>query len=388
MRPTRSASDDTRPLTDGDAPSGFRVVVDSPGTSDGDLIRAVTRYASRPQRDVARCFYQAPRELVDGLDRETAEGFARTLREAGAHARVLEPEAALEPGVGEWEAALVVRDLDRIAEVLHEAVRLLQVGPQEAIRIVCRTPAVLMGNLSRAAAEAIRDRFAAVGAEVDLSRPEHARYDLYVDGGNGADRRRLRALLERNASEVVLAGGEEEGGMVASGLSFGDLEPIRQDLLRHASGVTVLNRDFARFDLTLTEAGGQPEAVAAYLADELGIPRRVIPRMFDALPVVVAENVRADEAELRLRNLEDLGASGTADLLSWRFFSVVLRTIGDRERSEEVLRLLGELARSEARALLAERPPVTLPGAFTPLRARWIQRELGRVGSAADLEVR
>ena len=364
------------------------MVVESPGTCDGELIRTVTQFAGRSQREVARCFFQAPGELVGGLDRETAEGFARTLSEAGARARVLDPEAGFEPGVGEWEAAVVVRDLDRIPGALHEVVRLLQVPPEEGIEILCRTPAVLMGSLSWAAAEAIQRRFATAGAEVDLSRPEQAIYDLYVDAGSEADRRRVETLLDRSSSDVTLAEGVEgAAGMVASGLRWSDLEPIRDELLRHASGVKVLNRDFARFDLTLTAVGARPEAVTEYLAEELGLPRRILPRMLEALPVVVAGNVRAEEAERRLPALEARGASATANLLSWRSFSLVLRDVGDRERAEEVLRLLNGLSREDARVRLAERPPVTFPGPFGLLRARWLQRELGKVGAEVELKV-
>jgi ribosomal protein L7/L12 len=389
MTTTDRQAIDLPPTLDDSAPSSTcRVVVESPGTSDASLIHSLTQVTGREGAEVARCFYQAPGVLVGGIDRATADRLTATLEEAGARAVVVDGNAAVEPGSDEWEVAVVVPRIDRIGAVFHEVVRLLQVTPQQALQILCQDPAVLMGNLSQNAAEAIRDRFVAIGAEVALTRTRHALYDLYIDPRDEPARRQVKAILDRTPAGVVAAGEGDASGLVASGLSWGDLQPIQADLMRYASGMKILNRDFARFDLTLHDAGPDRAALARYLTGELGIPDRVVDRMLAALPIVIAGSIPASAMETRLRELSGLGASVTAQLLSWQTFSVTIRSLGDRDRAQQVLTLLGGMSRAEAQRAVAGRAPIELAGPFTPLHARWLRRDLEKVGASVDIHVR
>jgi ribosomal protein L7/L12 len=380
---------DLLPAPGDSAPSStFRVVVESPGTCDASLIHSLTQVTGREGAEIARCFYQAPGVLVGGLDRATADRLAATLKDAGARTAVVDGDAAVEPGSDEWEIAVVVPRIDRIGAVFQEVVRLLQVSPQQALQILCQDPAVLMGRLSQNAANAIRDRFVALGADVALTRTRRALYDLYVDPRDEPARRQVKAILDRTPAGVVAAGEGDASGLVASGLSWGDLQPIQADLMRYASGMKILNRDFARFDLTLHDAGPDRAAAAHYLTGELGIPEHAVHRMLAALPIVVAGSIPAAAMEKRLQELSELGASVTAQLLSWQTFSVIIRSVGDRERAEKVLALLAGMSRADAQRALSARPPIELAGPFTPLHARWLRRDLEKVGASADVHVR
>ncbi len=365
----------------------FGLLVESPGNCGSALIRQFAQLSGKSQSQVAKCLFQAPGVLMKGLPRGKAEKLSKLLNQAGACTRVVDESYNRDSGVGEWEIALVVDRIDAITQVLSELVDLLQVQPEKAVELLCQSPAVVMGNLSEAAVAALRERFERAGAKVDASRPQQACYDLYLDPKDRSSMRRLEQQLAAAGidAQCLSESTQQPSGLLALSLDWNTLQAYRSEWMRHISGIKVLNRDYARYDLVLCEQGPNPLDLVAYMHAMLGIPEAAGRRLLEALPVVVGRSLNATQQEEHIRAFTELKARARSHLLSWQCFSLRVGALGDRQQTARILRLLAGLSEAEVLRRLSGPVPLQFEGPFSDLQARWIRHELTRQGTESKI---
>ncbi|MCC5835663.1 MAG: hypothetical protein JJU20_13090 [Opitutales bacterium] len=363
------------------------MLVESPGSCGSALIRQFAQLSGQSQAQVARCLYQAPGILMKGLPEAKAEKLSEVLNQAGARTRVVDESYKEDSGVGEWEIALAVDRVDGISEVLSSLVDLLQVQPEKAVELLCKSPAVVMGNLSEVAVTALRERFERAGAKVDASRPRQACYDLYMDPKDRSSLRRLEQQLATAGIDAQCLGesAQQASGLLALGLDWNTLQAYRSEWMRHIAGLKVLNRDYARYDLVLHEQGPQPSELVAYLHAKLGIPVNAGKRILEALPVVIGRSLNTAQQQEHVRALTELKARASSHLLSWQCFSLRLEILGDRQQAARILRLLAGMSETEVLRRLSGPVPLQFEGPFSDLQARWIRHELARQGTETKI---
>lgn len=365
----------------------FRLLVESPGNCGSSVIHRFAQLSGQSQKQVASCFFQAPGVLIEGLSHEDAQQLNELLNQAGARTRILDSDTEIVEGVGEWEIALAVPDIKSVTEVFRSLVDLLQVQPEQAVKLLCQSPAVVMGSLSEASMKDVRARFEKAGAKVDLSRPKCARYDLYLDSKDSSSRRRLQQQLLAAGLETLGLDSEssQSSAVLAPGVDWDTLQAHRDEWLRHISGLRILNRDFARYDLVLIDAGTQLPEVAEYLAQRMGIPGKAVTRIMDALPVVVGRCLDYVQHSEHFAALTELGASVQSNLLSWQSYGLRVNSVEDRQMLPRILQLLAGFSASQARNLVSSPTPWRLEGPFTDIQVRWLRYELLRQGCDSEI---
>ncbi len=366
-----------------------KVIIDSPGNCDVRMIRSLKTVCPQNEQEIARMVFQSPSVLLDALDTDKARQISTILNEAGAHTRIAAADEHIEQGTGEYELAIVVPDISRVGHIFQEILVMLQVKPMEAVRLMVQSPAVMVGKLSRAAANAFAGRLRKVGAEVDLSRYQEAAYDLFVSDPDLHDLNRLNEIFNRNGIRRKANGdaGWSKSSFALPGLNWSLVDRIRDELREFDGKVKLLNRDFSRFDISLKSRGDNPQAVMEVLRKQFGIPESVHQKIFKALPVVIAREVPFNRMQQHLDELTRAGAEADARLTSLQTFDLRIKKSGDTEKSMDILRLLG-LDSIPLNRYRHKRAPFTIEGPFSPLQARWMQKDLRSVGNQADLIMR
>lgn len=354
------------------------------GSAGVTLVRSLRHVLPFADADIAALLFQAPSELLTGLEPPQAEGIAKLLRDAGLDCVVLTGDEAFASGQGDHEVALSVRDVQHVPAILVEVVKLLGVDVATARTLVCSAPAVLLGGISLATVEALRTRFAALGADIDASHTADARFDLFLGECPPAVRERavdrLYSVLGPSAPPRQTAAGP----IVIAGLDHATATRVWRDLRASDVPARIVNRAFARYDVVLhTAADG--EALRRHLTDRAGMPAKVVPRVLASLPVVIHRGLRHADVEAALAELADAGATAVAEPLAFQRFNLTLGEIREPRPLVPVISAIAGL--DEAAALTALRGrPARITGQFPPLQARWLQHELRRAGVDARLE--
>ncbi|HLT40916.1 MAG TPA: hypothetical protein VK034_31780, partial [Enhygromyxa sp.] len=236
--------------------------------------------------------------------------------------------------------------------------------------------------------EALRARFARLGAELIASDTRIARYDVVVADPDAREAGRVARLLDG----LGLGRGDDHDGPV---LAF-DLDRKQTEALwermRGASGpLRVFDREFVRFDVRLTAAGEHPE-FAHWLAADTGMPIALAREIDRHLPILLHEELPRERAEACLLALAQRGAVAEALPTSFQTFDLELLELGQREPTLELLAGLGRMpaeriAELEPR-LHASARGLRIPGPFAKLRARWLVEEAERVGTRMEMVAR
>lgn len=366
----------------------WRIVVDSIGNADAGLISVLARVLERGDQQIAGLLLRSPAVLVDALPRELAERTAELLRETGVELRVIPTSEPFEPGEGHYEIALVVHAIDRISEITAEVARVVGCTAAQAIELVCATPAVLLAGVSANTVEALRARFARLGAEVIGSDTRVARYDVVVIDPEGNEAGRVARLLEGLGLERNATSSSHDEVVVAADLDRKQTDALWERLRGAGGPLRVFDRGFARFDVQLSAVGDHPE-FAEWLAADTGMPLGLARDIGRHLPIVLHEELARERAEACLLALAERGAVAEALLTSFQTFDLELRKLGEREPTLELLAGLGRMPAER----IAELEPrlrthangLRIPGPFTKLRARWLAEEAERLGTQIEL---
>ena len=311
-------------ISDLPADHGWRVVVASVGKAAPAASSALARGLGIPAARVVACLYRAPAVLIDGIGREVAQTMVGLLGRLGYVAEA-QPESAPAPGPCHlFDVALHIADP-------HQA---------DAMAMLLDPPGVVLGAISAATVAAFRARLPD-GVEAIASRPEDARYQLYLGDGPEVIKARLRADLAALGFD-----GRVGNGLVATGVSHRTARDLWQ---RHQAGglLRVVNEDFLRFDLVLHGANGAdpqaPEVIEA-LSVIADMPAEAIPMVFAAPPIVLCSGLTLAGVGSRLPALAELGLDVRAELTTFQRIGLEVLAIGDRAGTEALLRAGGELA--------------------------------------------
>jgi len=360
--------------------STHRVIVRSVGTAGASLPRVLAGALPIPPEKVARCVYQAPQVLLDGLDEANARTIAELLGGTGLEVEVASSDVALQAGGPDLELAVHVSDPARFREIAAELARFLGCEVARAVELLCATPPVVLGQVSRATARALVERLTPLGAEVDVSEVSSGRYDVFVDETAPTLRARIAALLTASGCEVA-----PEGPLVALGISREDAGRLWKRVGQEPKW-RLLDQAFARFDLVLEAAPDTDEAVRA-IVEVSGMPAGLVPKVRARLPVVLCEALPASKVRDALERLSAAEVVVSAKLITLTLWDVVVSEARDVAAATEVVtRILGR-DRGEVLAGL-RRLPARFVAAAPLVRARWLVHELEQAGAHATLEAR
>lgn len=365
-----------------DAPQG-RVVVRSIGTADAGIVGALRQALPLAEERLAACLYQAPAELLGPIDKGTAELVAQALRSAGLVVEVVDIGEELIAGGPDYDVALVIREFDRLVEVIGEIARMLGVAPDRARHMVYACPAELVGKVSDSTVQSIRQRLEPLGVAVVASRRADARFDVFLAKCERSQCDHARRLLQEAGVAADRAAPDRRlPGCIAAGLDRDAAEALWQRARHSALPMRILNRDFQRYELRLEQAHDTP-GLRTFLVESAGMPERIAQQLARRTPIVTHHDLRQEQALLLLQRLAALDAKGSMQLVAMQRFRLQLARIGDADSTVRLLEVLGGLDAPRARAMV--RSMGMLDEAATVHQARWLQHELKRVGTDARM---
>jgi ribosomal protein L7/L12 len=354
------------------------LLVRSIGTADAAVIPSLRPLRCATDVELAALLYRAPSELLANVDREIGSNLAAVLRGAGVDVELVPAGEEFAAGVGDLEIAIAVKRFDQLLAIVETTMRALGTDIESARRMVCSSPAVLLGGVSLATAEALEKRFAPLGAELDVSRAAFAAFDIATEGGGDVITRMLADLLPGAVSVKAPGAG---GQFFATGLSSEAARKLWSELSRTAAKAHILNRDFHRFDVKL-EAAPRTPAMIELLRSTTGMAENTAVRALGRLPFVLAENVRGPRMLELLDQVHARNGRATGTLLALLRFGLVLSPGGDRAAARPwVEAIAGPTSAQEF-----DRPDCNaLRGPLTKTEARWLQHELRKYGVSSRL---
>lgn len=362
--------------------NNWAILVNSIGTAGVGLVKALKEVSPLSENKIAARLFQAPSHLLSDLPKSLADEVNKLLRSTGLDSEVIEKNAAVEFGDAEHEVALVIKDVSRMREVAKLIMNLIGADIQTVRQLLFASPTVLLGKISRNTALKIKERFAELDVEVDISKPSEALFDVFLGECTDLQKHQLEKLFRDLPFDLAYNKELAGNALITAGLSQQQAEQIWQKVCRTALPVRIVNRDFERFDFRLLSLPDTP-AAREYLIASSGMPPELAPKALANLPLVLQQNISFGELEPSLAKVKALGGEAEGNLLVFQTFALQITDLSAwSEQVENILLIL--TSESKASLLACRQGDGILPGPFTSLQARWIQHELSRLGVVAN----
>ncbi|TCK08601.1 hypothetical protein [Marinobacterium mangrovicola] len=360
-----------------EATSGdYRLVVTSIGEASPATARSIAVGLNVSVQSVLDAFYRAPSILVDQVSLDIAEQMQTLLNSLG-YETAIEASAEAVPATQVYvDIAAYLTDAKQFDRVTTELARFIGASEADASRLLSTPPGVVLGSVTEATLEALRKRLGE-GVELIASSPEQAFYDVFLSADSADQASHTCAELRRRGYTPMA-----EQGCALMGLSKSEADQL-WSIFHKANSLRVINRDFLRYDLVLTDPGAGPtQRAQKVLRDMAGIPEHLIERVFAATPITLIDALPAGELEAAMTACSDAGLNVRADLISFMHLGLRITRTSQPGLLRNTLSSLGLL--DPAQASLPELP-FHLPCHFPELQARIIRSALQAAGTDVEL---
>lgn len=349
-----------------------RLVVTSIGKAVPSSAVSVATGLGVPVPKVVEAFYRAPTTLVDNIDKETATNLKGLLAELGYESLVqnkdepeLKPKSLL-------DVAVYIKDTNDYTSIVKDLSEFIGTNLEETAKLISTPPGIILGSVSENTVEALEQRLSD-GVEIIASDPKKAIYDVYLSDCEAVVTQRIVNDLKQQGYRLL----SEEGCLVA-GITQQEANNIWQDH-RKSSAIRIINRDFMRFDLVLTEllTESLTEDQNLLLAKEVGIPEDIIPKVIGALPITLYEGLPHAEVEEKLLKFNEAGMLLRADMITFMQLGLEIIQVKSYRNVSKTLSDLGVLKSGE----MLNKVPFRLPYHMPELQARLLRDSLVHQGA-------
>lgn len=360
------------------------IVLQSVGTVSYSFIRSLSELAKLSDAWLSERILRAPGILFTGVPHARALNMVEAMRDAGLEVSISPMDVSIEEDHSVCDLAIYALDIKQMPGVVLELMNLLGVGAEQARNLLCASPPVVLGGITRTTARALVKRFEAFGAEVLISEAQEARFEVFV-------RESSRSVLQRVLENVQRTGIEASIGQMVGSRWYhmcSGLTRSQADVVWESSGAVkhllrVVDTSLLRYDLMLVSETSRV-ATLEVLSQALGLSRNAAQALAQNMPSIVAQNVSSSVAIQYANALKDVGCQAQLELNLFQSYTVDLEHVIDSDELGNVLKFIGGLEQDQYRQIMAGLP-ARLHGPFFPLQARWLHRELKRLGARSRL---
>ena len=363
------------------------LILNSPGKSIAGLVNTLLPALQTDVKSTAAKVFNTPSILIENLDRVKAEQIKQLLEETGARLSISPRGTFSEEVKATYETALVIRDVRQVPAIIQQVALLLRLPIAEAQKLLFRSPTLILGNVSKSSAEALKEGFQEYNADILISDTQHAAYDLYLSGDAAHLRNDLLNWLQRRNIRRTENSDSLNQPLIATELNQSQALSLWEQFSVAGESIKIVNRDFYTFDLRWQSAyeGVPLEPIAEYLNQSFGIPKKAYDSIHAHTGVIIEQYLSFQEIENHLAALTQLGATCLADLTTLQSYTCLLKNMGNTEPSMQAIELITGLNEKSIKEALRS-PSKKLFHTRSKLQASWLRHAIQQNGGTLEIK--
>ncbi|MFA0961050.1 hypothetical protein AB9P05_04540 [Roseivirga sp. BDSF3-8] len=350
----------------------YAVVITSIGNASPARIKPVAEKLEMPYEFMLRLIYNAPVVFVRNLDAESAPKAAALLRQIGLEATHMPAEEVPVYQNPRVDVSLYLHDVLQLPATVKSLAEFIGCPYQEAMKVLNNYPALVLGGVSPATAEALASR---VNAEVTYADPTQSAYTLEVAGTD----RMVLHQVHRTLSTMGVA--LEPGQQLFRGLTYTQGQTVWKKF-QSTGAILLMNQSFERYEVLLDALDQSVPGHRRQLVNLTGMPEEIVDEVLENLPVQLEASVSAQHIEQKLKDYQTAGLLCSSRRLTNTPRQLMVDEIQSQEQARKVL----------SRFVPADqlphpiRTPWQAPVPLSDLMARYAVQELEAAGCDADYE--
>ncbi|WP_144394102.1 hypothetical protein [Pleionea sediminis] len=354
------------------------IIVHSVGTTNANVIGALHKAIPVPENQIARKIYQAPSMLLNQISQGMADEISVLLNKIGLQTEAIHKSKSIEEAKALFDVCLVLNDKKQMPQILEVLKLFLGVQEDQCKSMLFQSPNVIMGQVSRATVEAIRDRFSELNVDVKASRISNSNYLFLYYNLTGHEKHQLKSILTPHNLQHLL----ENNAFLEQTLTRSQADKIWPHVKRFGSKVKLINADFAQFDVQL-ELSEKNNGLLNILEQHTDIPTHLLSKVIDRAPIVIKRNASFNSTLELTNTLNDNRSKFTVLPVSMQYFNIAISKMGQREVTEDIIAWMTGCTQEQLKELCSGRKSDSL--LLTATQAHWLAHELKLVGTHINL---
>lgn len=249
-----------------------------------------------PDEVMLQKLYNAPSVFLQKVDTHTAQKAYDILSQLGLEVAITDADTPhnLQSANNKIDIAIYIPDPASLPLVANQLADFLGIDAQDAIQHLVQEPAVILGGVSEATANALQRR---IDAEVLVSDPKKEQFTIHFKNNP-------KGLKGLDTFEVAAT----QDGFKIKGVDYKTSQKIwqqygQQDQLR------ITNQAFERYQVVLEGMQEVTDDIIEALHTHIGMPKDIIPSLPEHLPIELEASLAYKDATALLEKLtpkEDL----------------------------------------------------------------------------------
>lgn len=335
------------------SPDTVQLIVTSPGRVDMHGIIGLAKAMKTPVSVLSKKIYQAPTVLMPEVLASAAPSLIDSCLALGLE---VSPQPANTPPTHDparFDLAIHITDATLIPPTVETVARMVGVPPEQAYQMIATPPGLVLGDVSTAAADAVRARLPD-GVRLSMAPSGHGPFDLFVPPE------------APNTPSITAVCGTQRG-LLPLGLSKADADAVFARLPKGTARLVA--RDLIPCDLVLEQATDLSAAALEWLADHYGVDDSIR----DYTPIALDEGLPRPDALDKVAKAAAHGVTLIAEPAGFDRCAIQVTKTPDMARLAQMLTTAGQTVPTTLPAIVAENLP--------DLDARWLACQLERLGA-------
>ncbi len=331
----------------------LQLVVTSPGRVDMHGIIGLANAMKIPVSVLSKKVYQAPAVLIPDVLASVAPCLVESCQDLGLDVSTQSINKPTVQDTARFDLAVHITDAALIPATVETVARMVGVSPEQAYQMIASPPGLILGDVSTAAANAVRARLPD-GVGLSMAPSGVGPFDVFVppDAPN-------------TASITTLCGIQR--GLVQLGLSKADADAAFARLPKGTARLVA--RDLIPCDLVLASVSDLSRSALDWLAAQYGVDDNI----HDYIPIALEEGLTRPEGLQKVATAAEHGVILIAEPAGFDRCAVQVTRAPDIAGLSQMLKAAGLDAPSILPAIVAQNLP--------DLDARWLACQLEQHGA-------
>lgn len=305
------------------------IIINSIGTAKPSASKLLSESFNLPQEYFLKQLYTAPSLLFTNVDEGLALQAQTVFNQLGLDVTIEESVSDIDFSKELGEISVSIDDISILPTVLNELSDFLGNQPADAFSLLIKEPAIIIGNVSNATAEALQKR---TSANICFSNPKKDLYSIFAkDAFPQTDQADIEQICGKQFIPTF-------SGQLINDLPYSMIDKIWK---KHQGqdGLRLINQSHQLVSLELLDFDQNDNDQLQILSETIGIPREILPQIHQNLPVTLFENVSSKTAESLTNQFAKKGVRTKSHPLFPELFRLELSNIQNPLKINKLLRV-------------------------------------------------
>lgn len=309
-----------------EVPKKYNVIIESVGTAKPSVSKILAEGLSLPIEFITQTIYKAPALLFREVDSNLAESSKMLLTQLGLEVSIDETTQVRDFQHEQVEVCVYVDNIAKLPEINQQVADFLGCETKTALSLLMNEPAIVLGGVTVATAEALSKR---VDAEVIISNPKTDLYTIEIIKSDHIHIAQIKDFIKQYQLNLV------DTKFIVD-VSYDQAQNIwKRFQSNHV--LKIINQSFRRFEIVLESIDSQQPNVKKSLIELTGMPEEIVEEVIQELPIQLEESVSYAAVAEKLKMYKNVGLNCEAYSIPFNLCNVVIEQLNYSAQINEIL---------------------------------------------------